>query len=153
MSFKGVMDYFQFSSLVQRKFRYALNVEIQTFLSNVLETSSSRVATVPQGQSYWRAQIGHEETEKEDMCIAQYPFSTKRMLPDYTLTGNGRISPKGIATLYLASTKSTAMSEARPWKQSQVSCARFVTSRSLRIIDCSVHADRCMLGIGCNTPQ
>jgi hypothetical protein len=111
------------------------------------------VATVPQGQSYWRAQIGYAVKNIDDISYEQQPFPPERMMPDYKLSGDGRVNPKGIAVLYLASTDKTAMAEVRPWKKAEISCARFVVARPLRIIDCSVHAGKNLLGIDCKTPQ
>jgi len=153
MAFKNAMDFFHFSLLVQYVYRYTINEEVQAFLSNVLESLESRVANVPQGQSYWRAQIGYEERFVDDVSYEQHPYPPDRMKPDYKLAGDGRVSPKGIAVLYLSSTKETAMSEVRPWKKAEISCARFVTARPLRIIDCSIHAGKNLLGIDCKTPQ
>lgn len=152
MAFKNAMDYFHFSLLVQHRYRYAINEEVRTFLSNVVESLDSRVATVPEGQDYWRAQIGYEEVI-DDISYEQAPHSVTRMKPDHKFSGNGRVSPKGIASLYLASTKETAMSEVRPWKKAEISCARFVTTRELKIIDCSVHAGKNLLFLSANTPQ
>jgi hypothetical protein len=51
--------------------------------------------------------------------------------------GDGRINPRGIPCLYLASTKETAMAEVRPWIGSLISLGQFKTMRDLRVVDCS----------------
>ena len=50
----------------------------------------------------------------------------------------GRVNPKGISCLYLATSEYVAMSEVRPWIGTTLSLARFRTVRALRIVDCSL---------------
>jgi RES domain len=50
---------------------------------------------------------------------------------------DGRVNPRGIAHLYLATDKNTACAEVRPWLGSYVSLGQFQTKRDLRIIDCT----------------
>lgn len=144
MPFKDSKDFLHFQLLVKYQYRYTINQEIQTFLFNVLESLEHRVATISEGKNFWRAQIGYEintaPTEDGGFSYEQLPYSEARMKPDYRFSGDGRVNPKGIASLYLASTKETAMSEIRPWKEAKISCARFEITRQLRIIDCAVHA-------------
>nr|WP_255548061.1 RES family NAD+ phosphorylase [Erythrobacter ani] len=59
------------------------------------------------------------------------------MLPDASKVGEGRINPRGIACLYLATKMETAALESRPLIGSYVSIAHFRTERELRIVDCS----------------
>jgi hypothetical protein len=61
------------------------------------------------------------------------------MTPPADRALEGRVNPKGIPCLYLATTKEAAMSEVRPWIGSYVSVAQFRTERNLKIIDCSVY--------------
>lgn len=146
MPFKDSKDFFHFQLLVKYRYRYTINKEVQDFLSNVLESLEHRVATISEGQNFWRAQIGYEEntatTEDGGFSYEQLPYSEARMKPDSRFSGDGRVNPKGIASLYLASTKETAMSEIRPWKEAKISCAKFEITRQLRIIDCTVHAGK-----------
>jgi len=153
MAFNSAMDYSHFSQLVRHQYRYTINEEVQAFLSNVVGSLEHRVATIPQGQSFWRAQIGCDEKNNDDFCYQQLPFSVARMKPDVKYAVDGRVSPKGIAVLYLASTKETAMSEVRPWKKAEISCARFATTRELRIIDCSELVGHNLLWFGADTPD
>ncbi len=145
MPFKSYMDYFHFLLLVKHQYRYTINEEVRTFLSNVVDSLDHRVATIQQGQEFWRAQLGYDEKTIDEVSFEQLPYSIARMKPDVKFTGDGRINPKGIMSLYLASSKETAMSEVRPWMNAEISCARFVTSRPLRIIDCSVHEGKNLL--------
>jgi|ERR1700733_2922462 len=50
---------------------------------------------------------------------------------------DGRVSPKGIPCLYLASDEKTAALEVRPLIGSYVSLAKFEVLRNIRVVDCS----------------
>ncbi len=70
------------------------------------------------------------------------PHSRERMKPLKDRAPEGRINPKGIPCLYLATERDTALSEVRPWIGSLNSVGQFKTSRNLVVIDCSVrHAE------------
>jgi hypothetical protein len=49
----------------------------------------------------------------------------------------GRVNPKGIPYLYLATDQKTAISEIRPWVGKYVTLAEFETCKDLTLIDCS----------------
>ena len=50
---------------------------------------------------------------------------------------DGRVNPRGIACLYLASKEETAILEVRPLIGSYVSVAQFRVNRELQLVDCS----------------
>jgi hypothetical protein len=52
------------------------------------------------------------------------------------------VNPRGIAYLYLATDRRTAVSEVRPWKGALVSVASFEIRRNLRLVDCSKNHGR-----------
>jgi len=49
----------------------------------------------------------------------------------------GRVNPKGIPFLYVATELKTAVAEVRPWKDEFVSVAQLTTTRELRLINCT----------------
>ena len=49
----------------------------------------------------------------------------------------GRVNPKGIPYLYLATDRDTALAEVRPWIGSFISIGQFKTLRELRIVNCT----------------
>lgn len=53
----------------------------------------------------------------------------------------GRVNPKGIPCLYLATDKETAMAEVRPWIGTTISAGPFRMARDLTVIDFSVGHD------------
>jgi hypothetical protein len=66
------------------------------------------------------------------------PFPPERMKPLAHSAREGRVNPKGIPCLYLATDKDTAMAEVRPWLGLYVSVGQFRTLKELMIVDCSV---------------
>jgi hypothetical protein len=72
------------------------------------------------GHLFWRAQLGHD-----------------RMKPCAKKASDGRVNPKGIACLYLATKQKTAVLEVRPLVGSYVSVAQFKVLKDLRLVGCS----------------
>ena len=143
MSFKSWDSYPYFFREVTRKNRYIYSDEVMDFLSNVLETSRSRMTPVESGKAFWRAQLGSEKSPlsiDEEITVSDFkPFSEERMKPVAFEATEGRVNPKGIPCLYLATTKETAMAEARPSLDAIISVGQFQAVKDLRLIDCSQH--------------
>lgn len=142
MSFKSWQSYWTFSQEVTRGNRYIHNDAIKEFLSNVLDTSKAHVKIASPGSVFWRAQLGSEWLEETVDEPIQLPLSPARMKPLQYEAAEGRVNPKGIPCLYLATDQETAMAEVRPWLHSDISVWQFKTVRELRLIDCSVHAPK-----------
>ena len=154
MGFKAKNDFFDFSMYVKFQYRYALNEECQIFLKNVTDSVMSRDTLVKSGTELWRSQIGSNiMQDDEELNFSVYPLSKTRMTPCREFASDGRASPKGIVALYLSFTRKTAMSEQRPWLGADISCARFVTTRDLKIIDCSKHAGSNLYGLDAVFPE
>jgi hypothetical protein len=66
-----------------------------------------------------------------------YAFEPERMVPQAEFVGDGRVNPRGIPCLYLASTKEAAMAEVRPWVGSYISLAQFKIMRDVVVVDCT----------------
>lgn len=141
-------SYWNFAQSVRRKARYVFEDHVDKFLETVVATSQARKRTLPSGQFLWRAQQGdHWETvcvdgvESED----QGPLPPARMKPLSHSAREGRVNPKGIPCLYLATDKDTAMAEVRPWIGSYISVGQFKSLKDLVLVDCSVeHATNIM---------
>ena len=98
-------------------------------------------------RSFWRFErevareqrfVRTEENEEFLATIAETSHSRKVDLkPLPNRASDGRVNPKGIPCLYLASTKVTALSEVRPWIGSYVSVAQFKVLHALSLVDCS----------------
>lgn len=138
--------YHRFQQSVRHKARYVHDDDVRGFLSTLLETSKSRSKTLEKGEFLWRAQRGCEwrveyagtEAEQEVPC----GLSPDRMKPKAECVGDGRVNPRGIPVLYLASNSATAVAEVRPWVGSYVSLAQFKVMRNCDVIDCSMDKTR-----------
>src|SRR5438874_5328391 len=118
-------SYRQFAEDVKQRTRYVYSRDVQTFLTAVMETSKKRTHTLPESAVFWRAQRGYtwrmENPGAETESEIQDAFGPERMVPKPEFISDGRVNPRGIPCLYLASTKQTAMAEVRPWRGSYIS--------------------------------
>lgn len=146
IEFKSWNSYSAFARRIRRESRFIRTPEDEDFLREVLRTSRTRIRKLPLGFGLWRAQLGHtwRPFYQDDTYIADIPsaYLPDRMKPQEGRATEGRANAKGIPALYLSTEQKTAMSEVRPWLGSLVSCARFRTTRSLKIVDFSVYHDR-----------
>lgn len=144
MPFKSWQSYWKFSSKILHSQRYIYDQDTMDFLAEVVETCQSRQRKLNSGELLWRSQVGGSfrtltDDEGNEIGEEPCPHPKERMCPLDSMATEGRVNPKGIPCLYLATTKETAMSECRPWVGSEVSVAQFRIVRDLTIIDCSVH--------------
>jgi RES domain-containing protein len=131
------IGYLAFSRAVRTRHRFVRDRGTDAFLTAVLETAVKRADVIEAGSGFWRAQIGCEE---EDDGRGKYdirPLPAKRMIPPRDGAREGRINPKGIPCLYLATDRNTAIAEVRPWRHARVSVGRFETTKALKVVDCS----------------
>jgi RES domain len=139
--FKSVHDYEKFASDVRSKRRFIHPRKVSGFLRSVSITSRRRQIDLSAGSTLWRAQIGSRDWFRNDKAghewIDDAPFPPERMKPLARNPSEGRVNPRGIAYLYLASDRKTAISEVRPWSGALVSVASFRTTKELRLVDCS----------------
>jgi len=75
--------------------------------------------------------------DEENSIEVPAPLGISDMKPLKDRAFEGRVNPKGIPCLYLATTKRAAVSEVRPWIGALVSVAQLKTERNLTIVDCS----------------
>jgi len=120
--------------------RYFHDNETQAFFATLLTTAKDRIESIPKGQRYWRAQLGNKDDPLYDGHIVDcnaVPLPIGRMKPLADKACEGRINPKGIPCLYLATNEKTAVFEVRPWVGYYVTVAVFDTLKDLKVIDCS----------------
>jgi len=131
------------------------------FLNTVTGTLAKRLRRLPAGGILFRAQPGffptteivripqelhgaglgeeEEEPEEEEIeVLAQSPLPPDRMMPKAEYVGDGRVNPRGIPCLYLASSLSAVISEMRPWIGSYITIGKFKTTRECVLVDCSL---------------
>jgi len=106
-------------------------------MAKVLATLPQRARFIGEGQVLFRAQrgftMGRAEGEEFDREMAHPP---ERMVPTVEHSTDGRVSPRGIPCLYLASNMKTAVAEVRPWTGSYVSLAQFKLVKRCKVVDC-----------------
>jgi RES domain-containing protein len=99
-----------------------------------------RKDTLKKGCILWRAQLAYDwKTEilhGHQFCV---PCGAKpdRMIPCARFVGDGRVNPRGIPCLYLATNEKTAILEVRPWIGAFVSVVKFKVERDAEIINCT----------------
>jgi hypothetical protein len=136
--FASWRSYWLFRREVTRSARYVHSQVATKFLEAVALSAETRAKIVKKGQQFYRAQVAHHDRlieEIDDTMPA--PALPERMLPLADRATEGRVNPKGIPCLYMASTQEAAIAEARPWIGSLVSVAQLEILRDQRIVDCT----------------
>lgn len=106
--------------------------------------ATAKVTPAKAGYVLWRAQLGHDwrtEMQGEETFEVPAPHPPARMKPLPEKATDGRVNPRGIACLYLASHKETAALEVRPLIGSYVSVGQFEVLRDIRVVDCTLYMD------------
>src|ERR1700733_7519588 len=140
MTFKSVDSYRDFARTVRRDYRYARTPVQKDFLKSLTATSHSRSLTMKAEYILWRAQLGHDWRKVEQDGVSEEvptQFGMERMKPIQEKAADGRVNPRGIPCLYLATQKQTAALEVRPLIGSYVSIAQFKITKDLNIVNCS----------------
>jgi hypothetical protein len=140
MTFKSVDSYRDFARAVRKDYRYARTPDQEEFLKSLAETSQSRNLTMKAERILWRAQLGHDWRKVEQEGVSEEvrtQFGPERMKPIPEKAADGRVNPKCIACLYLATQQQTAALEVRPLIGSYVSIAQFKVVKDLNIVNCS----------------
>ncbi len=136
-AFKSWRSYSRFERAIKYQSRYIHSTEVEAFLQTVLKTAEGRIESFPKGSILWRAQLGHGwRFENEDVGEIPAPHEPDRMCPKTGRATEGRVNPKGIPFLYLASHRDTALAEVRPWVGSYVSVGQFEIVRGIKVVSC-----------------
>lgn len=142
-AFASWRSFWGFQREVARNWRYVRSSEAQQFLAAVAAGCHGRSAEIKEGRRFYRAQVAHHDVLDADVGEElPGPALPQRMFPFRDRATEGRVNPKGIPCLYMASDKHTAMAEVRPWIGSLVSLGQLQTRRPLRIVDCTKGAER-----------
>lgn len=145
-AWKGWESYNEFAKSVTSDLRFIRSKQSDHFLADVRTSCPSRRLSIPQKTIYWRARLGceYEEVSNTDDDITviydqERPYAQEGMKPIPNWQGEGRANPRGIPSLYVATTRDTALAEVRPWIGATISVARLQIKRDLTVIDCSRH--------------
>jgi RES domain-containing protein len=144
--FRTDEDYEDFADYIRRRSRHILGGRQQEFIDAVLQTSKKRTTTMQSGQILWRAAQGYvaeEGVHPHDVffleSIAPHPIDRMKPLRDRAY--EGRVNPKGIPCLYMATDAETAMMETRPWAGSVLTVSQLVLLKQITMVDCTLPAD------------
>jgi hypothetical protein len=137
VAFRSVHAYRDFAASVRQSFRYVRTGDQLAFLDAVTATAPARSVKMKTGTLLWRAQLGHDWRPYEQDGMSdeiRTPYSTERMKPLPEKASDGRVNPRGIACLYLASQQDTAILEVRPLIARMYLSADFVPGVSLNLL-------------------
>ena len=137
--FKTPWEYNDFAKAVRKKGRFIHSPTVKAFLDVVCRGSQDRKIVIPAGKVFSRAQTGCKKQWRDDgtgrRWMDEIPYSPKRMIPLPRNAREGRINPRGIAYLYLATDHKTAISEVRPAAGMRVTVAKFRTTKQMTVVN------------------
>lgn len=128
-------DMRQFQRLVhglRTQNRFHLSPDTERFVANLVKYAQlTKTVQLEPETSFWRARLHDDVMAAESLTLEQLGA------PPAHLAGHGRLNPRGIPYLYLASDELTAISEVRPWKDAELTLAEFRTTRALKLANFS----------------
>ena len=144
--FRESEDYEHFADFIRTKSRYVLDGWQQDFVNTIVETSKKRTTTVPANQILWRVALGYENPDgvhpHEVFFLDDVePHRIERMKPLRDRAHEGRVNPRGIPCLYMATDDVTAMMEVRPWAGSVLTISQLVVLKEVTLVDCTRAAE------------
>jgi RES domain-containing protein len=144
--FRESEDYEHFADFIRTKSRYVLDGWQQDFVNTILETSKKRTTTLPANRILWRAAQGYENpvgVHPHDVFFLEdiEPHKIERMKPLADRAHEGRVNPRGIPCLYMATDDVTAMMEVRPWAGSVLTLSHLILLKQITLVDCTQAAE------------
>lgn len=136
LEFDTWQAYQQFSHEILGRRRYLRSTRSEVFLETVRETTGKRVFSVDPTEVFWRAIGEVEQIEIADSLPRFAPCGLIRTMPLAAKAHEGRVNPKGIPCLYVATQPSTAVGEVRPALGKRVTLACVVPTRALKLVNC-----------------
>ena len=142
-AFESKDAYWGFAETIRSERRFIFDGKAGKFLAAARAASHLRAQTVKAGSVLYRAQVGSKLAPENDAGIEEeLPLSKARIIPNAKYIKNGgRANPSGIAYLYLASTKETALAEMRPWLEESVTLAAFEIKKDIKLVVCKAGAE------------
>lgn len=136
--FEDQFAFHRFAHTVSTSQRYIYDNKINTFIDLVKDSCHSRKQIIEKDTIYYRAQVGSNPVDNKLLDpMLRVPFGAERMKPKRDGAREGRVNPKGIPCLYVATSVETAIAETRAAAGSQISVAEFLTNKDLTVIDFS----------------
>ena len=130
--FKDLQVWQSFVVGLKKENRFTLAKEPARFIELVIDYAKEhKTTTLKRDTLLYRARINEGAENRK-------PFSLKHMgAPPAHLAGHGRLNPRGIPYLYLASDRITAVSEVRPWVGCNITMAEFTLNADCEFISFS----------------
>ena len=137
-NFRSEHAYWEFAKTVRTERRFIFDGKAGDFLAAVRAASKSRARRVKSGSCLYRVQIGSEhDPDPRETGIFEHPLPKTRLIPDpKSIKNGGRANPSGLAYLYLANTKETALAEMRPWLGESLTLAIFKIQKGVKLVVC-----------------
>ena len=136
--FKSEKAFWEFKYEILHNFRYCHSDKVISFLDEFKIKIKNYIAEIKEGTHFVRAQKGfvYRDDYQDNILMGQLPtaFPKERMKPLSNKSKEGRLNPKGIPYLYLATEINTAIAETRPWIGEYVSVGHFKITRNLKLI-------------------
>lgn len=109
-TFESWDSYWQFRFESSRRTRFIRSEKSERFLRAVADTCADRAVELKKDRIFWRAQLGHDwQLEEQISEEIPAPFGKVRMKPLPDHAHEGRVNPKGVPCLYVATTRQTAI--------------------------------------------
>ena len=111
--------------------RFTLAEEPARFVELLINyAKKNKTVSLPRNTLLYRARINDNNSN--------HPFTLDKMsAPPSHFAGHGRLNPRGIPYLYLASDQVTAVSEVRPWVSCELTVAEFLLSDDCEFVNFS----------------
>lgn len=130
--FNDITVWQQFVVGLKQENRFTLSEKPAKFIESLIEYArKNKSIKLPDGMPLFRARINGGIQSSQPIAIEHMGA------PPIHLAGHGRLNPRGIPYLYLASSKLTAVSEVRPWVGCDITIAEFVLSADCEFINFS----------------
>ena len=130
-----------FAAYIIQKNRFSLNNKWQRYIDYICRSAHKRKAIMRKGETLFRARMGSYRFKTPPWpnkwaTLYPHPLHHKKMgAPPAILMREGRLNPKGITYLYLATDEKTALRECLPWVSAFVTVARFKLQQNIKILD------------------
>jgi hypothetical protein len=129
--FQDIRVWQQFVVGLRRENRFTLDEEPARFVEKIIEYARAyKTVTLTADTPLYRARVNDNRDK--------VPHALENMgAPPSSLAGHGRLNPRGIPYLYLASDRITAVSEVRPWVRCDVTVAEFRLAHDVELVNFS----------------
>ncbi len=133
--FQDLIIFQKFIRELKTENRFILSSTTKQFIDGLIQYAKShKTVNLNESTNFFRTRINKIQIDKKD--DEKKPKSPEDMLaPPPEITAQGRINPKGIPYLYLASDENTAIAEVRPWVGEWISVAKISLNQKISIVN------------------